>query len=112
MTPAVQHVWEVLQLHVGRDAGVSCAKLAAQAQASERDVREAVTELRNGGVAVCGYPRSGYYIARTAEELDETCRFLRGRALHSLQLEARLRKLPMQELVGQISLNLKDGEGR
>ena len=44
--------------------------------------------------------------------MDETCRFLRGRALHSLQLEARLRKLPMQELVGQISLNLKDGEGR
>lgn len=111
MNATAQHVWEVLQLHVGRDAGMTGAKLAADAQASEREVRDAITELREGGIAVCGYPRSGYYIARTAEELEETCNFLRKRALHSLRLESRLRKVSMQELVGQIEMSLQITEG-
>jgi biotin operon repressor len=92
--------------HKGRGHGVSCRDLAEALDASPREVRSAITDLRLAGVPVCGHPRTGYFLARTAAELNETCDFLRNRALHSLQLEARLRKVPLQRLVGQLSLNL------
>jgi biotin operon repressor len=92
--------------HRGKGHGVPCRELAEALDASPREVRSAITELRLAGVPVCGHPRTGYFLARTAAELNETCDFLRNRALHSLQLEARLRKVPLQRLVGQLSLNL------
>ena len=56
------------------------------------------------GVAVCGTPETGYYIAATAAELDQTCAFLRSRAMRSLTLEARLRQIPLPDLLGQLHL--------
>ena len=100
----------LLRYHVGRPAGISCRKLAAAVAAAEREVREAVTALRRSGHPVCGTPSTGYFIARTREELDETCVFLRGRALHTLGLEASLRKVSLPRLVGQMQLDL-DGAG-
>jgi biotin operon repressor len=90
--------------HIGGARGASAKALAALLGCPERHVRKLVTELRDEGVALCGTPRGGYFIAATAEELDQTCAFLRGRALHSLQLESRLRKLPLAELLGQLTL--------
>lgn len=90
--------------HIGGARGVTAKALAALLGCSERHVRLLVTELREEGVALCGTPRGGYFIASTPEELDETCSFLRRRALHSLQLESRLRKLPLAELLGQLTL--------
>ncbi len=102
----------LLLAHVGAGAGIACDALARHVQASERDVRLAVTALREAGVAVCGQPRTGYFIAETAEELDATCRFLRERSLHGLHLEACLRKLPLPDLVGQLRLDLtENGNG-
>ena len=67
-----------------------------------RHVRSLVSELRLEGIAICGHPRTGYFIAATAEELLETCAFLRARAMHSLVLESRLRRIPLGELLGQM----------
>jgi hypothetical protein len=53
---------------------------------------------------VCGHPATGYFIASNREELEETCQFLRSRAMHSLVLEAKLRGLPLADLVGQLRL--------
>jgi len=61
-----------------------------------------VSDLRDEGLAVCGTPRHGYYIAATPEELEETCAFIRKRAMHSLCLESRLRKIPLPDLLGQL----------
>ena len=94
----------VLSRHIGRGHGIGVVALALQAGTSTRQVRKFVTELRQDGVAVCGTPQHGYYIAGTADELDETCQFLRRRALHSLTLESRLRKVPLADLVGQLHL--------
>ncbi len=90
--------------HIGRDKGIAARHLAAMIDAPVRRVRALVTELRLEGEAVCGHPSTGYYMAATAEEVEETCQFLRARAMHSLVLESRLRKLPLPDLVGQLKL--------
>jgi hypothetical protein len=45
-------------------------------------------------------------MAETANELDEFCiKYLEARALHSLTLSSRLRKIPLPVLAGQLFLN-------
>jgi biotin operon repressor len=92
----------ILAAHVGRDNGIPVDAIAKRMDLQARQVRTHVSALRAEGVAVCGTPETGYFIAATAEELDETCQFLRHRAMHSLQLESRLRNIPMPDLLGQL----------
>lgn len=94
----------VLTSRIGRDLGISAQALANRLDCTERQVRQLVTEAREEGHAVCGTPRDGYYTAATAEDLEETCASLRRRAMHSLVLESRLRKIPLADLVGQLKL--------
>lgn len=94
----------LLQHHIGRTKGVSVHYIAGALSCSPRVVRWLVTELREDGVAVCGKPDTGYFIAETRDELEETCAFLRSRAMHSLVLESKLRGMPLADLVGQLHL--------
>jgi len=91
-----------LAVRVGAHNGVSVDTLAQKLATTPRHVRTLVSDLRMDGIAICGTPKSGYYIAATPEEMEETCQFLRNRAMHSLQLESRLRKIPMPDLLGQL----------
>lgn len=94
----------ILARHIGREKGISAQLLAALLDVEVRNVRKLVSGLREDGVAVCGHPTTGYYIAATPEELEETLGFLRSRAMHSLVLESRLRNLPLVELLGQLRI--------
>jgi hypothetical protein len=94
----------LLEQHIGEDRGITARAIAEALACTERLVRELVTELRMDGRAVCGHPATGYFIAATREELERTCAFLRERAMHSLVLEARLRKMPLPDLIGQLRL--------
>jgi hypothetical protein len=105
--PGKTELHVILQAHIGRARGVSAAFLAGALGlpfSAVREVRWLITELREDGVAVCGHPASGYFIAETKEELEETCAFLRARAMHSLALESKLRGMPLADLVGQLHL--------
>lgn len=95
-------LFSILSRRIGAHNGISVFTLAGQLATTERQVRSLVSDLRMDGIAVCGTPKTGYYIASTPEELDETCQFLRHRAMHSLQLESRLRNVPMPDLLGQL----------
>jgi biotin operon repressor len=94
----------VLSAHIGRERGISVRQLALELDVDERAVRTLVSELRTDGVAVCGTPGDGYFIASTPEELEHTLNFLRSRAMHSLVLESRLRKISLLDLIGQLRL--------
>ena len=94
--------------HVGKARGVSAETLAGWLYVPARAVRTMITDLRRMGLPVCGLPNTGYYIAETQEELEDTCKFLRSRAMHSLNLEACLRKMSTHYLVGQLELELRD----
>lgn len=89
----------------GAERGVSVDALAGLLNCQPRLVRRLVSEARHEGVPICGHPHTGYYIAETQEELLNTCAFLRARAMHSLVLESRLRKIPLPDLIGQLRLN-------
>ena len=97
-------VMAALSIRPGRVNGITGADLAQILELKEREIRHAISELRMEGIAVCGHPRSGYFIAATPEELEDTCAFLRDRALHSLTLESKLRHVPLPELLGQLRL--------
>lgn len=92
----------ILSHHTGRHNGIAVDTLARMMGVAPRQIRTHVSALRSTGVAVCGTPETGYFIAATPEELEETCQFLRNRAMHSLQLESRLRNIPMPDLLGQL----------
>jgi biotin operon repressor len=93
-----------LSRHIGKGNGIGVKQLAQMHEIAERQVRHLISELRDDGQAVCGTPQDGYYIAATPEELQQTCEFLRNRAMHSLGLEAKLRRIPLPDLLGQLHL--------
>lgn len=97
-------VFVVLQRHLGKDDGIKAKNLAAAAGVSEREVRHQVSALREEGIAVCGHPRTGYFIASSADELETTVEYLKARALHSLHLASRLTNIPLPDLIGQLHL--------
>jgi hypothetical protein len=105
-------VLNALQFHNGQAMGIHVRDLVmkvtgktASCGVLERRIRTLITELRLAGHAICGHPTAGYYLAATPKELDDTCEFLRHRALSSLQIEARMRRISMPELLGQLSIN-------
>jgi DNA-binding IclR family transcriptional regulator len=99
-------VLNALADHQGAAKGIAARELARQLNLPPRRLRRLISELRDqDGVAVCGRPSTGYYIAQTADELEATCRFLRDRAMHSLRLESRMRRVSLGELLGQLKLN-------
>lgn len=96
----------VLSGHRGQANGIHVERLAYRSCVSPRELRRLISALRKEGVAICGKPETGYFIAETAQELDEFCiRYLEARAMHSLTLSSRLRKIPLPVLAGQLFLN-------
>lgn len=104
MRPSKHQLIDALQTHQGAERGVSAEYLAKLLDTDPRVVRGLVTELREDGVPVCGHPKSGYFIALTSDELEQTVQFLRARAMKSLHLEARLRRISLPDLLGQLKL--------
>lgn len=95
----------VLSQHQGRSNGVSAGDLAARTGLSQRQLRKRISALRDEGIAICGKPGTGYFIPVTPEELQESCAFLEHRALHSLRLLSRMKKVSLPDLLGQLKLN-------
>lgn len=96
--------------HRGRANGIHgkhlALKLGLEGEQGMRRMRTVISELRETGVAIAGLPETGYFVATTADELDDFCiRFLESRALHSLKLSSRLRRIPLAQLCGQLLLN-------
>lgn len=94
----------ILSHHIGRGNGISAKQLAQQLGINERHVRHLIEALRKDGMAICGTPKDGYYIAATAEELESTCEFLYARAMCSLAQISYMKKIPMPDLRGQLHL--------
>ena len=95
-----------LRHHIGRENGVTVTALAREAlgteptRGDERRVRNLVVELRREGHHVCAHPASGYYLARTPEELADTIAFLRERAMSSLEQIAAMKHVSVPDLFG------------
>ncbi len=106
-----------LQRHVGAENGATGATLTREMNLppgdlfdqgeptlTERQVRSLVEALRMEGHHICAHPARGYFIARTDDELAETCEFLRHRALKSLTQIASMQRVSLPDLLGQMRL--------
>jgi hypothetical protein len=90
--------------HQGADRGITARELAMQLAVRPRRLRKLISMARTDGIAICGTPSTGYYVPRTAEELDQACRFLQNRALHSLRLMSVMKRVALPTLLGQLLL--------
>lgn len=101
----------VLGGHIGERNGISGEALAMKVMGRaepnpriERLVRKLIQELRTEGAHICGTPETGYFLAANAEELDRTCVFLYQRAMTTLMQIARMKKVSLPDLRGQLHL--------
>ncbi len=96
----------ILSHHHGQERGIHVDRLSLITGLPPRSLRLLISQLRTEGTAICGKPETGYFIAETPQELDEFCiKYLEARALHSLMLSSRLRKIPLPVLAGQLFIN-------
>lgn len=95
----------VMVNHCGEDKAISSRELGVKVGVPERKIRQLVTECRQDGTAICGHPKSGYFVASNQKELEETLDFLRHRALTSLKLASTLGNIPLGDLIGQLHIN-------
>jgi biotin operon repressor len=97
-----QHeVLQLLQKHIGRSNGVSADEIGRALDLEPRQVRKLISQLRAEGIAVCAHPTTGYYIADDPDDVLRTCEFLRKRAMHSLEIQSKLLKISLPDLIGQ-----------
>jgi len=107
----------VLSRHIGKARAISMAELYRLVFEKEpkdkitgtREIRQIITELRKEGVPICSSTEQtggGYYLASVGSDLEVYCKKLRQRALRALAMEAKLRRLTLPQLIGQIQLNL------
>ena len=101
-------VLRALSRHQGHENGIGISQVVREAtghnsdKASERRARDIISALREEGTAICASPSTGYYIAATEEELEACCAWLRSRAMHSLRLESKMRRIAMPDLLNQL----------
>lgn len=99
-----------LRNHIGHANGVTVTALAREVlgaeptRRDERALRKLVVELRSEGHHVCAHPSTGYFLAASPDELEDTIIFLRDRALSSLQQIAAMKRISVPDLFGQLHL--------
>lgn len=91
--------------HRGHMHAISSKAMGVRLGVGDRRVRSLVTECREDGLAICGHPTSGYFLATSPDELQETLDFLKHRALTSLKLASTLGNIPLGDLIGQLHIN-------
>lgn len=113
-----EQVLAELQRHRGREQGIHIRQLVANVtnsmlngDAEERKVRKLIEELRRAKHAICAHPDSGYYMADSAKELNETCAFLLARADTTVAQVAAMKDKPAPDLYALLGVS-RPPEGR
>ncbi|MFI0396010.1 hypothetical protein [Paracoccus jiaweipingae] len=109
-------VLAVLRTLEGREAGLRVGELVEVITGEEstpqleRHLRHVVTELRMRGHPACATPDDGYFWGVTPEEVWDTVRNLTRRSLTGLTQASRMTGRTVQELAGQLQLELEEAQ--
>lgn len=109
-------VLDCLGDHAGAANGITARDLVSKlcgfsTGAGERHLRHVIEALRKQGHRICAHPSRGYFLAETDAELDESCEFLFGRAMTSLQQISAMKRVALPDLRGQLQLPAINDEG-
>jgi len=115
---ATSKILMILARHVGEEKAIDMGELYSRVFDepythkinNTRRLRTVITALRQKGVPIgstAAKNGGGYYLVRAGSELDAYCGRLRRAALNKLAMEARLRKISMPELLGQMQMNME-----
>jgi hypothetical protein len=103
--------------HIGRTRAIGMGELFEEIYGESwnhrindtRKLRKLIAETKEEGVPILSSPAhvgGGYYLSGSDSEMDAFYAMRRKMALKILALEAKMRKLAMPELLGQIAMNL------
>jgi len=109
-----------LTSHIGRANAVGMAELYEAVYDrpwsnrinDTRKLRTLVTEMRREGVAICSTAFSvggGYYLAAGGSELKDYLRRTKVQALKKLARVAKIQRVSLPELLGQMRLEMEAG---
>ncbi|MBI2882868.1 MAG: HTH domain-containing protein [Candidatus Methylomirabilis oxyfera] len=110
MTILEQHAYAILVRHQGRGQAIGAGELARAIGVTERVARQVVKTLieqHSAPIASSPHPPAGYYLPETLEEIRDTLESLKGRALSILTRMARLRRVALPELLGQLQMEIE-----
>lgn len=107
-------IMHILKSHRGKDNAISRGALVDAVNGEtplfpvhERGIREAIKHLVTQHGERIGSCVGGYFLIETFEELEKVCRYYHSYGLSSLFVEARLRRVSLPDLLGQLSMEFK-----
>lgn len=112
----------ILTRHIGEEKAIDMGELYRRVYDRDwknkindtRPLRNIITELRNEGCLIGDTrkrSRGGYYIARSASELNEFFDRRIQEALKKLKMVSNMKHIGLDEMLGQMALNLRRSEG-
>ena len=75
----------------------------------EREIRRVIKHLVEQHATWIGSGAKGYFMIQTDQELLAACKYYHGYALSLLHVEAKLRKMSLPALLGQLSIDFGVG---
>lgn len=114
LTSEQERIWSLLQNRKGRKRALTAKQLARLVGASERRVRENISELRRQGhpIASAVHPPYGFFVPETPEEAHECLGHLYSRIREIGQTAAPLEKAFGRYVPGrQMVFKMFAGEG-
>lgn len=102
-----------LEAHRGRESAISRADLVEKINSEaplivkyhEREIRDTIKHLVTRHGERIGSCKNGYYMIETSEELEQACKYYHSYAMSLLHVEARLRKVALADLLGQLRMD-------
>ena len=111
-------IMRILEGHRGRENAVGRFVLVERINdhcplfpVNERLVRRTIKHLVEQHGCWIGSCPKGYFMIETDQELRDACKYYHGYALSLLHVEAKLRKMALSELCGQLSFEAAKAEG-
>ena len=107
-------IMAILEGHKGQENSVSRKDLVDRVNqhwplfpVCERTIRLTIKHLVESHGQWIGSSPKGYFMVQTDQELMGVCKYYRGYGLSALHIEAKLRKISLPALLGQLSIEFE-----
>jgi hypothetical protein len=118
LTPLEATIIRILEGHKGLENSVSKKDLVDRVNqhwplfpVNERTIRLIIKHLIEFHGQWIGSSPKGYFMVQNDQELLGVCKYYRGYALSALHIEAKLRKISLPALLGQLSMEFGTNTG-